>query len=66
MWTVVTDYRPHAWWIAPGTDRYFVGLEETQQALEHRGVPGECGRFASTFPSPHPFDPSRIPILHYF
>src|SRR3990167_3916494 len=38
-WTVVTDYRPHAWWIAPGTDRYFVGLEETRAALASCGVP---------------------------
>jgi len=39
VWNVVTDYRPHAWWIAPGVDHYFVGLHETQAALEQRGVP---------------------------
>ena len=39
VWNVVTDYRPHAWWIVPGVDRYFTGLDETRDALVARGVP---------------------------
>ena len=39
VWNVVTDYRPHAWWMVPGVDRYFAGLEETRDALIARGIP---------------------------
>ena len=38
LWSLVTDYRPHLWWVSEGVDRYFVGLEETRVALQHLGV----------------------------
>lgn len=38
VWSLVTDYWPHVWWKAPGVDRYFAGLEETQTELIARGV----------------------------
>ncbi len=37
--SVVTDFVPHAFWINPGTDHYWVMSEEGKQILERRGVP---------------------------
>ncbi|PIQ82802.1 MAG: hypothetical protein COV76_01435 [Candidatus Omnitrophica bacterium CG11_big_fil_rev_8_21_14_0_20_64_10] len=37
--SVITDYMPHAVWIAPGIDTYAVGSEEARQELIRRGVP---------------------------
>ena len=39
LMTVITDYRPHTLWIAPGIDEYAVGSESTRQELIRRGVP---------------------------
>lgn len=39
--TVITDYLPHALWIAPGVDRYVVGSARAKEDLQHRGVPAE-------------------------
>ncbi len=36
--TVITDYLPHALWIAPGIDTYVVGSEAARQELLARGV----------------------------
>ena len=36
--TIVTDYRPHAWWMADGTDMYIVASEDTRRDLEKRKV----------------------------
>ena len=41
VWAMVTDYRPHRWWVNAVVERYFVGLEETQAALEQIGVPAD-------------------------
>jgi len=41
MITVITDFYPHTFWVNPGTDRYWVMADETQQALINRGVPKE-------------------------
>lgn len=38
---VITDYLPHALWIAPGVDRYVVGFPETKEELIKRGVAPE-------------------------
>lgn len=35
---VITDYLPHALWIAPGVDQYVVGFPETKEELIKRGV----------------------------
>lgn len=37
--SVITDWLPHAFWIAPGVDRYAVASEPTRLALQRRGVP---------------------------
>jgi len=37
--TVITDSMPHAFWINPGTDYYWVMCEENKQVLIKRGVP---------------------------
>ncbi len=39
MITVITDFYPHAVWINPGTDHYWVMADETKQELIRRGVP---------------------------
>jgi len=36
--TVITDYRPHAWWLAEGTDAYIVASEDTRRDLEKRKI----------------------------
>lgn len=36
--TIITDYRPHAWWIAEGTDMYVVAGEDTRRELEARKI----------------------------
>lgn len=37
--TVVTDYSPHAFWVNPGTDHYWVMSEEGKKDLEKKGIP---------------------------
>ncbi len=37
--SVVTDFVPHAFWINPGTDHYWVMSEEGKEILEKQGVP---------------------------
>ncbi|MBI3332509.1 MAG: hypothetical protein HYZ93_00240 [Candidatus Omnitrophica bacterium] len=39
--TVITDYLPHALWIAPGVDAYAVASPQSREALIRRGVPPE-------------------------
>ena len=39
MFTVITDFYPHTFWVNPGTDHYWVMAEETKQDLISRGVP---------------------------
>ncbi len=39
--SVITDYRPHTLWIAPGIDLYAVASERTKEELIQRGVPEE-------------------------
>ena len=39
--TVVTDYLPHTFWLAPEVDLYCVACEETADELARRGVPRE-------------------------
>ena len=41
LYTFITDIAIHEDWIAPQTDRYFVGAEETKNALVSRGVPAD-------------------------
>ncbi len=36
--TVVTDYLPHSFWIAPGIDLYTIGSQEGKEELVKRGV----------------------------
>ena len=36
--TVVTDYRPHAWWIVDPTDMYVVASDDAEQDLLRRGT----------------------------
>jgi processive 1,2-diacylglycerol beta-glucosyltransferase len=38
LWTVMTDYCPHRFWVCPHTERYFVGLRESKELLEGLGV----------------------------
>lgn len=35
---IVTDYRPHAWWIGEGTDTYIVASEDMKRAMESRKI----------------------------
>lgn len=37
--SVVTDFVPHAFWINPGTDHYWVMSDEGKEILEKHGVP---------------------------
>lgn len=37
--TVVTDMDAHAFWLSPGTDHYFVAIEETAEHLRQLGTP---------------------------
>ena len=37
--TVITDYLPHALWIAPAIDTYVVGSDEAKKSLLARGIP---------------------------
>ena len=37
--TVITDFLPHALWIAPGIDTYVVASEPTREDLLSRGIP---------------------------
>lgn len=39
--TVITDFYPHAYWVNPGTDLYWVMSDEGKRDLESRGVPAE-------------------------
>ena len=39
--TVITDFYPHAFWVNPGTDHYWVMSDEGKKDLEGRGVPSE-------------------------
>jgi len=39
--TVITDYLPHALWVAPGIDLYVVAGQEARQELIMRGVANE-------------------------
>jgi len=39
--TVITDFYPHAVWVNPGTDLYWVMSDEGADDLIHRGVPPE-------------------------
>ena len=39
--TIITDYMPHAFWIAQDTDIYAVATSKTKENLQSRGVPKE-------------------------
>lgn len=39
--SAITDWMPHAFWIAPGVDHYAVAAEATKTELIRRGVPVE-------------------------
>ncbi len=39
--TVITDYLPHALWIAPGVDLYVVASPQAEESLISRGIPGD-------------------------
>lgn len=39
--TVITDFYPHAYWVNPGTDLYWVMSDEGKRDLESRGVAPE-------------------------
>ncbi len=41
LYTYITDITAHEEWIAPGTDRYFVGDVTTRNTLLSKGVPEE-------------------------
>ena len=41
LYTYITDITAHEEWIAPGTDRYFVGDVTTKNTLLSKGVPEE-------------------------
>lgn len=41
LYTYVTDIQVHGEWVAPGTDRYYVGAADTRAALAALGVPEE-------------------------
>jgi len=41
LFVSVTDIIPHAFWIAPGVERYFVASGESLERMQQLGVPGE-------------------------
>lgn len=41
LMSVVTDFIPHAFWINPGTDHYWVMSGEGRRILEEKGVPSQ-------------------------
>ncbi|WP_425757460.1 MGDG synthase family glycosyltransferase [Ihubacter sp. rT4E-8] len=41
LYTYITDITAHEEWIAPATDRYFVGDITTKNALQSKGVPAD-------------------------
>ncbi len=54
--TVITDFYPHAFWVHPGTDYYWVMNEESETELRRRGVPKEKIRVGGI-----PVDPAFKP-----
>ena len=42
--TVITDFYPHAYWVNPGTDLYWVMSKEGKEDLAARGVPESAVR----------------------
>lgn len=38
LYTVITDYGPHLWWLSEALDGYFVGSDSVKSALETLGV----------------------------
>jgi len=39
MYTVITDYGPHSYWLSDHIDRFFVGSAQAARELSGRGVP---------------------------
>ncbi|MBD3296206.1 MAG: hypothetical protein GF392_02420 [Candidatus Omnitrophica bacterium] len=39
LYTIITDYGPHLWWLSEAIDRYFVGSQSVKDALEILQVP---------------------------
>ncbi len=39
MYTLITDYGPHSYWLSDYVDEFFVGSEPAARNLEKRGVP---------------------------
>ena len=41
LYTLITDYGPHNYWLSEYVDRFFVGAEPVTAELEKRGIPRE-------------------------
>ncbi len=41
LYTVITDYGPHAYWLSPDMNRFFVGSDSVAQELSKVGIPGD-------------------------
>ncbi len=72
LYTYVTDITVHEEWLAPGTDRYYVGAQSTMDALLARGIPAERivlsgipvrGSFGAQEESALPHDKHEVLVL---
>ena len=61
--TVITDYLPHALWIAPGVDLYVVGSPQAKENLLSRGIPEERIRLLGIPVDPKFTDPVDRALL---
>jgi processive 1,2-diacylglycerol beta-glucosyltransferase len=41
LFTLITDYGPHNWWLSDNIDRFFVGAEVVAEEMTKRSVPSE-------------------------
>jgi processive 1,2-diacylglycerol beta-glucosyltransferase len=60
LYCIVTDFFPHAFWVTPGIDGYFVGSEMTRDLLAARGVTPSIIRVSGIPIDPAISDPKEL------
>ncbi|HET9221765.1 MAG TPA: glycosyltransferase [Roseiflexaceae bacterium] len=60
LYCVVTDFFPHAFWVTPGIDGYFVGSAMTRDMLAARGVTPSIVRVSGIPIDPAIADPKEL------
>ena len=67
MYTVVTDYGPHTYWLSDYIDRFFVGADPVKREMEKRGVPEDrltVSGIPTTEEFGHHFDVDKLRELY--